>query len=202
MGVLAGARRGDGRTQGADYRLPLRSILRAGRRRGGKLRAACADRHNPPPRSGFDGDTMASYVEKALIEGERILYLGRVSWWSLVWPHLLLGVLLMPVLIGLLFLATALIRRYATEVAVTTHRVIVKRGLIVRDTVELNIQKIESVQVIQGLLGRMFDFGTLAVAGGGNPMAAIDGIAEPLAFRRACLEAQEKAPGARVPQAA
>jgi hypothetical protein len=58
------------------------------------------------------------------------------------------------------------------------------------------------VQVIQGLLGRMFDFGTLAVAGGGNPMAAIDGIAEPLAFRRACLEAQEKVLGGRAQAAA
>lgn len=145
---------------------------------------------------------MSSYVESALIDGEKVLYLGRVSCWSLFWPYLLLGVLLAPVGIGLALLIAALIKRYTTEVAVTTHRVIVKRGLIQRDTVELNTRQIETVQVIQGVLGRMFDFGTLAVAGGGNPMAAIDGIAEPLAFRRACLEAQEKALGGRAPAAA
>ena len=37
------------------------------------------------------------------------------------------------------------------------------------------------------------------IGGGGNPMAAIDGIAEPLAFRRACLEAQEKVLGSSAP---
>jgi uncharacterized membrane protein YdbT with pleckstrin-like domain len=136
---------------------------------------------------------MSSYVESALIAGERILYFGRVSWWSLLWPYLLLGVLLLPIGIGLILLIVAWIRRSTTEVAVTTHRVIVKRGLIRRDTVELNIQKIESVQVVQGLLGRMFNFGTIALAGGGNPMADPVGIADPLAFRRAFLEAQEQA---------
>lgn len=142
---------------------------------------------------------MTSYVEKALIDGEQVLYMGRVSWWALLWPYLLFGVLLTPIVIGLFLLGAALIKRYGTEVAVTSHRVIIKRGLIQRDTVELNTRQIESVQVIQGLLGRMFDFGTLAVAGGGNPMAAIDGIAEPLAFRRACLEAQEKVLGSGAP---
>jgi uncharacterized membrane protein YdbT with pleckstrin-like domain len=142
---------------------------------------------------------MTSYVENALMKGEQVLYLGRVSWWSLFWPYLLFGVLLTPVIIGLFLLGLALNKRYGTEVAVTSHRVIIKRGLIQRDTVELNTRQIETVQVIQGLLGRMFDFGTLVVAGGGHPMAAIDGIAEPLAFRRACLEAQEKVLGDRAP---
>jgi uncharacterized membrane protein YdbT with pleckstrin-like domain len=140
---------------------------------------------------------MSSYVESALISGERILYLGRVSWWSLFWPYLLLGVLLAPVGIGLILLVMAWIRRSTTEVAVTTHRIIDKRGLIRRDTVELNIQKIESVQVLQGLLGRMFNFGTIVVAGGGNPMADMVGIVDPMAFRRAFLEAQEQALGGR-----
>lgn len=136
---------------------------------------------------------MSSYVESALIQGEKILYLGRVSWWSLFWPYLLLGVLLAPIGIGLVLLVAAWIQRATTEMAVTTHRVIIKRGLIRRHTVELNVQKIESVQVVQGLLGRMLNFGTVAIAGGGNPMADPMGIADPLAFRRAFLEAQERA---------
>jgi membrane protein YdbS with pleckstrin-like domain len=184
----------------ADYRLPA-------------LRASCwrptaaiasgvgiIARHRPV--NAKAARPMSSYVESALIQGERILYLGRVSWWSLVWPYLLLGVLLLPVGIGLVLLIAAWIKRATTEVAVTTHRVIVKRGLIRRDTVELNIQKIESVQVLQGLLGRMFDFGTIAVAGGGNPMADPVGIADPLGFRRAFLEAQEKALAGRTAAAA
>ncbi len=135
---------------------------------------------------------MSSYVESALIEGERVLYLGRVSTWALFWPHLLLGVLLAPVIVGLFLLASAWIQKKTTELAVTNKRVIVKKGLIRRDTVELNIQKIESVRVEQGLLARMFNYGTVVVAGGGNPVAPVERIADPLAFRRAFLEAQEQ----------
>lgn len=136
---------------------------------------------------------MSSYVESALIDGERVLYLGRVSTWALVWPYLLLGVLLLPVVIGLFLLLSAWIQKKTTELAVTNKRVIVKKGLIQRETVELNIHKIESVRVDQGVLGRMFNYGTVVVAGGGNPVAPIERISDPMAFRRAFLEAQEAA---------
>lgn len=136
---------------------------------------------------------MSSYVESALIDGERVLYLGRVSTWALFWPYLLLGVLLLPVVIGLFLLISAWIQKKTTELAVTNKRVIVKKGLIQRETVELNIHKIESVRVEQGVLARMFNYGTVVVAGGGNPVAPVERISDPMAFRRAFLEAQEAA---------
>lgn len=142
---------------------------------------------------------MTSHVEQALMQGEQVLYQGRVSRWALFWPDVPLGVLLTPVIIGRFLLGAALIKRYATEVVGTTHRVIVRRGLIQRDTVELNTRQIETAQVMRGLLGRMFDFRTLAVAGGGHPRAAVDGIAEPSAFSRACLEARQAVLGNRAP---
>lgn len=140
---------------------------------------------------------MSSYVESALIDGERVLYLGRVSTWALFWPYLLLGVLLLPVVIGLFLLISAWIQKKTTELAVTNKRVIVKKGLIQRETVELNIHKIESVRVEQGVLARMFNYGTVVVAGGGNPVAPVERISDPMAFRRAFLEAQEAAIVAR-----
>jgi uncharacterized membrane protein YdbT with pleckstrin-like domain len=75
----------------------------------------------------------------------------------------------------------------------------VKTGFISRRTVELNLQKVESVQVDQGFLGRMLNFGTVVIAGGGNPFAPLTGIADPLGFRRAFLEAQEQALGRAAP---
>jgi len=135
---------------------------------------------------------MSSYVESALIPGEQVLYLGRISLWSM-FPQLFFGVLLTPVLIGLFLLVPAWIRYKSTELAVTSKRVIAKFGFVSRRTVELNIQKIESVQVEQGVLGRMFNYGSIIVAGGGNPFAPVPGIADPLSFRRAFLQAQESA---------
>jgi uncharacterized membrane protein YdbT with pleckstrin-like domain len=49
--------------------------------------------------------------------------------------------------------------------------VIAKFGFISRSTVELNIHKIESIQVDQGIFGRLFNFSSIIVAGAGNPQA-------------------------------
>lgn len=139
---------------------------------------------------------MSSYVEKALVEGEQVLYLGRISLWAL-FPQLFFGVLLSVVLVGLFLLVPAIIKYKSTELAVTNKRVIVKTGFVSRQTIELNLAKIESVQVAQAVLGRLFDYGSIRVAGGGVPMEDVVGIANPLGFRRAFLEAQEKALGRR-----
>jgi uncharacterized membrane protein YdbT with pleckstrin-like domain len=93
-------------------------------------------------------------------------------------------------LAGGLFLAIAVIawlkgflRRLSTELAVTDRRVITKVGLIRRTTMEMNLSKVESVVVDQGVLGRMLDYGTVIVKGTGGglePLSMIDG---PLDFR-------------------
>lgn len=134
---------------------------------------------------------MSTYVDQVLVPGERVVHLGRTSLWS-VWHWLALGLILLPAFgLGLVFWVMAYVRIKSTELAVTTKRVIVKHGFIRRSTIEINISKVESIQVNQSLLGRMLDFGTLVIAGTGASHAPIDGIAEPLAFRRAFVEAQD-----------
>ncbi len=134
---------------------------------------------------------MSTYVDQVLVPGERVVHLGRTSLWS-VWHWLALGLILLPAFgLGLVFWAMAYVRIKSTELAVTTKRVIVKHGFIRRSTIEINISKVESIQVNQSLLGRMLDFGTLVIAGTGASHAPIDGIAEPLAFRRAFVQAQD-----------
>jgi uncharacterized membrane protein YdbT with pleckstrin-like domain len=133
---------------------------------------------------------MTSYVEAALIKDERIVHVGRISLWSL-WRYTVPGVVLLPVGIGLVFLAIAYVKYKTTELAITTRRVIAKFGFVSRRTVELNIQKVESIQVEQTVMGRLLDYGTLVISGGGNPQAPIPGISDPIAFRRAFIEAQD-----------
>lgn len=139
---------------------------------------------------------MASYIEGALTKDEVIQYEGRISLWSLT--HLIvLGVLLLPLYgVGLILLAMAFIRYKTTELAFTNKRVIAKFGFISRQTVELYIPKVESIQVHQGILGRIFNYGSLIISGAGNPQAPIPGISDPMAFRRGFMEMQETA-GAR-----
>lgn len=134
---------------------------------------------------------MASYIDDALIQGERVIHVGNISLWSLA--HLIaLGIVLLPLFgAGLVFLAWAWIRYKTTELAVTNKRVIAKFGFISRHTTELNINKIEGIQVIQSVMGRIFNFGTLIISGTGVQQAPIPGISNPLEFRRAFMTAQD-----------
>jgi len=132
-----------------------------------------------------------SYVESALTSGENVLHIGKTSLWSML-PLFILGVVTLPLFgLGLLFFISAAIRYYTTELAVTNKRVIAKTGLISRQTIELNLSKIESIRVDQSILGRMFNFGSIIVAGAGNPQAPVIGISQPMEFRKAFIAAQE-----------
>jgi len=134
---------------------------------------------------------MSSYVEDALVDGERLIHLGRLSLWS-VWHLLALGLLLLPVFgLGLIFWGIAYVRIKSTELAVTSKRLIVKHGFIRRSTIEINLNKVESIQVDQELLGRMLNFGTLVISGTGTSHAPIAGIADPMAFRKAFIQVQD-----------
>ena len=79
--------------------------------------------------------------------------------------------------------ARAAIRRATTELAVTDRRVIYKAGLLARHTLEMNRSKVESVDVDQSILGRIFSFGTIVVRGTGGSLEPIRLISDPLTFR-------------------
>ena len=134
---------------------------------------------------------MSSYVEGALVKDEKVVHIGHISLWS-IWHLIAAGVLLLPAFgLGLIFLVLAYVRYKSVELAVTTKRIIVKHGFVRRHTVEINLDKVESIQVEQGLLGRLFNFGTLIVSGTGTSHAPLVGIAEPMGFRKAFIEAQD-----------
>ena len=132
-----------------------------------------------------------SYIDDSLIEGEQILHRARVSWWSQA-GLVALGLVLLIVVVGLFLLITAWIRVRSTEIAITNRRVICKFGFVKRDTVEINLEKVEALRVEQGFFGRMLNFGTIFISGAGTSVAPIKDIADPLVFRRKFMEATNK----------
>lgn len=135
---------------------------------------------------------MASYIEGALTQGEHIVHIGRISLWSQA-GTLALGLLLLPLFgVGLIFWIVAWIRSRSTELAITNKRVIAKFGFVSRRTVEINLAKVESIQVDQSVIGRILDFGSLVIAGAGDAHAPIPHIADPMSFRQKFMEAQEQ----------
>jgi uncharacterized membrane protein YdbT with pleckstrin-like domain len=89
--------------------------------------------------------------------------------------------------VGILLLLGAWIRRKATEIVVTDRRVIFKRGLLSRHTVEMNVGKIETVDVKQGLAGRIWGYGTLLIRGTGAGFEPLVGVGSPLRIRNAIV---------------
>ena len=132
-----------------------------------------------------------SYIDESLVPGEVLIHRARVSWWS-QFGLVLLGIVTLVAAVGLVFLAIAWIKIRSTEVAITNRRIIAKFGFITRHTVEINLDKVESLRVEQGLWGRLLNFGTLFISGAGSAVAPIPNIADPLLFRRKFTEASTK----------
>jgi uncharacterized membrane protein YdbT with pleckstrin-like domain len=140
-----------------------------------------------------------SYVEEVLRPDEGVLQRAQLHWIIYAPPFVLLlaGVVVAfaangSVLIGLLLVFLGLlawlmrwIDRMTTEIAVTSQRVIIKRGLIRRSTMEMNARQIESVRVEQSITGRLLDFGTLIIGGTGEGVEVIPRVAAPLVLRNA-----------------
>lgn len=134
---------------------------------------------------------MGKYIQDALIKDEKVIYTGTVSILAFL-PHIIIGLLLIKFGIGIILWIYAAIVYFTTELAFTNKRVIAKFGLISRRTIEININKIESIQIHQGILGRICNYGSLTISGAGNPMAPIPNISNPMEFRKNFNEYQDK----------
>lgn len=145
-----------------------------------------------------------SYVQQVLQPGETLRFQTTLHWsvylYAIVALVIALGLLLwyyaggsMNLLslygAGLFGIVAALLaipawlNRLGTEFAVTNRRIISKNGLVQRRTTEINLDKVESVEVDQSIFGRLFDYGSITVRGTGEGIATLHDIARPLEFR-------------------
>lgn len=136
-----------------------------------------------------------SYVEQVLGADESVVMKAKVSIFAFLddfFAILVLAILSVSIhpfiAIFILFL---LLRMFViittTELALTNKKVIAKFGFIRRDTIELRLEKIESIRVGQGILGRIFNYGTIFINGAGSA-APIPFIGAPINFKRSVDE--------------
>ncbi len=149
-----------------------------------------------------------SYVRRVVQPSEKIIAVGRLSWivYHRAIAFLLVGIVLvilehsysnealLIIATGAVFGVAAIFSaihawfiRWTTEIAVTDKRVIYKRGFIRRHTVEMNMDKVATVDVDQSILGRLLDYGSIRIVGtGGAPgIEHLDRVAQPLSLRTA-----------------
>lgn len=127
-----------------------------------------------------------SYITETLAPDETLLASGQVSKWSLF--HLycsasIFGITIVFLPISAILLLWAYLKIRSTEMGITNKRIIRKTGVVMRDTTEIRLAKVESVSVKQGFLGRMFGYGDVVISGTGGHGATMKGIREPLVFR-------------------
>jgi len=163
-----------------------------------------------------------SYVESNLVPGETVIYHTRLHWivmlWHIVLGCLLLGlpgVLLLyyalsqtgiesknlhvmegggvaALVCGVVAILMGMVRRNATEMAVTNRRVVIKTGLVSRKTIEMLLNKVESIEVSETAFGRMLGYGTIVVIGTGGTPEPFHKVAHPLEFRSQVQQQIEK----------
>ena len=142
---------------------------------------------------------MASFVENSLIPGESVEAKATISWLSQFWYLLFAVALVLTVVFPILFILIAIINVTTTELAVTNKKVIGKAGFIRRVSIDLPLEKLESININQGLLGRILGYGRVTIRGVGGNVVSIPYIKAPMAFRRVIMGLMDrKAPQAGV----
>jgi uncharacterized membrane protein YdbT with pleckstrin-like domain len=143
------------------------------------------------------------YIDRILQPGEALVYSGRIHW-VVYGPAMLLAIVALAMLTqiktgptGLSWLiasvafwlaagvtfASAWFRRWTTEIDVTDRRIVYKCGFIKRHTVEMNMDKVESVDVDQSIFGRLLNYGDVTIHGTGEGWEPLRNIGAPLKLR-------------------
>ena len=162
-----------------------------------------------------------SYIDATLVPGEEVVYQTRLHWvvmlghilFSLVLViagaglfiylrmqtgldmnlvRILIGFAALLAIVGVAAFIVGMARRNATEMAVTTRRVVIKTGLAARKTIEMLLNKVESIEVSETTGGRMLGYGTIVIIGTGGTSEPFHKMAHPLQFRSQVQQQIEK----------
>jgi hypothetical protein len=153
-----------------------------------------------------------SYVQANLVPGETVIYETRLHWIVML-SHIILGCFLLVsgalllayalsqngidstqlrvieggsallIVGGIVTILVGMVRRHATEMAVTNRRLVIKKGLAGRNTIEMMLNKVESIEIRETAFGRMLGYGTVVVVGTGGTLEPFHKVAHPLEFR-------------------
>ena len=96
-------------------------------------------------------------------------------------------------ILSVLKFAHMMIIKATTEIGITDCRLVYKRGLVARAVGEINIDRIEGVNVLQGIWGRVFGYGRVMVRGMGVGEVVLPPVAQPIRFKKAIEKARSKA---------
>ncbi|MBE2183030.1 MAG: PH domain-containing protein [Anaerolineae bacterium] len=152
------------------------------------------------------------YIENNLVKGEEVIYITKLHWWAIVGPAVNFIVALLIIgacvfsgsttssgggsfLLGFIGIVMAIIiaamgylNYISSEFGLTNRRILIKSGFIRRQTLELNLNKIESFQVQESLIGRIMGYKNLRITGSGGTKQRFNWVADADRFRKHVVE--------------
>ncbi len=132
------------------------------------------------------------------MSNQRVVYQARLHWILFVWPLLLLlfglglsfsfpsfrEVGLMTVLIAIAWGFLMWLTYQFSSLTIKEKQVILRSGILVRQTIDIPLSKIESIDIRQSIIGSLFQYGSLLITGTGGTRQWMGYIAKPLTCRR------------------
>lgn len=151
---------------------------------------------------------MSSYIEENLLPEETVVYRGHrhrvvfispIAWFIAAFLAYWLMPKSMGIWIMLIFFAIAVVLGVSafidynmSEINITNERILIKIGWIARSSLETDLTRISSIDVVQTMWGRVLNYGTVIICDVGNMRTPFARIAQPFVFRRAVLVEIEK----------
>lgn len=132
--------------------------------------------------------TPSPAIESPAVDTHEILLEVRPSWWKFGW-HLLFSWLLIP-------LCIALYRRHSFVMRIYSDRVSVEEGFWSKESSEFFIKDIRSIDVRQGVWGRLVGIGDVTISTAATVDAAEEarGVAQPNRIKELLIARRQQSP--------
>lgn len=131
-------------------------------------------------------------------QDSNVVYFAKLHWIIFFWPVMMLVACLSlaiyfnqfhPLLLifggfALIWIFITWVTYHFSSLTILRKRVIIRTGVLVRQTVDVALSKIETMDIRQSIMGSIFQYGTLIIIGTGGSRQLINFLQRPLTCRR------------------
>ncbi|MDF1645958.1 MAG: PH domain-containing protein [Legionellaceae bacterium] len=132
------------------------------------------------------------------MDNQQVVYQARLHWILFVWPILFLvlsawlgttfpsfhEVSLLFMVVGLIWSVLMWLTYQFSSLTIKKKQVVLRTGILVRQTIDVPLSKIESIDIRQSIIGSIFKYGSLVITGTGGTRQSMGYVARPLTCRR------------------
>ncbi|MGL5741307.1 MAG: PH domain-containing protein [Legionella sp.] len=129
---------------------------------------------------------------------DNVIFFTRLNWIIFFWPvAALCGALAIVYYVeplrqigyglaafSLLWVGITWMTYYFSSITIKRNQLIIRTGVLVRQTIDIPLSKIEAIDIRQSIPGSVFSYGTVSITGTGGTRRIINFLHNPLTCRR------------------